>query len=314
MEKQKKDQLAESLGYTLQAYDEKQQPIYMKNNLKWITCYAELNAQLQTQQQEELSFDDFEYRYGYNIDDYFFYHYQDQHPNELSTARQLKWKNQQLAIFINIFDECLNDHEITNQEQYLYYKRIENSTQPVKILLLAKGDSIQLYQEIQACAYDVKESVKKALAQGYQHYFSSQDLEFKPLMYRKSDHSKWIHHIEYLAPVLDLPCFNLLEEKGYNLNDYYEYNCIDKNTAHYQKWYESKNNIPKIKDEVYPLFIEKTPSKEIIYALLSHHLSAFYPSLLMTEKQKKQIVSDLLLKNIRNFIGLAQKTNLIKTP
>ena len=61
--------------------------ILVKDGLKWIENYESLQIELQSKQQELLTFDDVE-NYGYHIDDYFFYNFQNIYPDILSLERQ----------------------------------------------------------------------------------------------------------------------------------------------------------------------------------------------------------------------------------
>lgn len=68
--------------------------------------------------------------------------------------------------------------------------------------------------------FNYKESCEKAQALGYE---SVEDVKaFLGTVYVK-DSLKWIHCIEALRRELGVTTDQLLEELGYNINDYYEY-------------------------------------------------------------------------------------------
>ncbi|WP_297426606.1 hypothetical protein [uncultured Acinetobacter sp.] len=157
-----------SLGYRFLEEDDNGGAIYVKEGLKWIENYADLADELKEEQDEPLSFDNLEYKYGYHIDDYFFYNFNegDKHPDNISLERQIKWINANLANFVNIFDKSVNQ-DVLNGKDYSSCQIIECEKIPFVLLGFDDKNRDELYSEIKLCSIDVRKSVEIALKLGY---------------------------------------------------------------------------------------------------------------------------------------------------
>lgn len=296
-----------SLGYKFLEEDDNGGAVYVKNGLKWIENYADLAEKLEEEQKEPLSFEDLEYKYGYHIDDYFFYNFNggDEHPDNISLERQIKWINANLANFVNIFTENVNE-EILKGRDYKSYKIVNSESIPYVLLVYDEKDGDELYTILDNSTQFVKISIKRALAQGYQYKKSDNYSSKYPFMFRESDNTKWIHTIDGLISRLGINSLGGLITEGYNVDDYYEYNNDDVNDPRYLEWKERKDLLSQITQQVLDLVEQPQPTKDQVTYILDCYIQKQYPKVKFYGCQLKNIVLDIMIRKYEKLFPIEE--------
>lgn len=285
-----------SLGYRFLEEDDNGGAIYVKDGLKWIENYADLADKLQQEQDEPLSFDDLESKYGYHIDDYFFYNFNkgDKHPNNISLERQIKWINANLVNFVSIFDESVNQ-EILKGKDYNYYKILKMKQNYLTLLLHDQEWGGELYEAMRDCHTSTKISIKRSLAEGYQYKESDNYSSKYPFMFRESDGTKWIHKIDGLKKSLGITSSEGLIKEGYNVDDYYEYNHDDVNDPKYIEWKERKDLLFQITQQGLRLVEQPQPTKAQVTYILDCYIQNKYPDVKFYGRQLEDIILAIMI-------------------
>lgn len=143
---------------------------------------------------------------------------------------------------------------------------------------------------------------------------SSKVIPFEPLMHNEHEEI-WIYFIEDLArhpaiKVYDLKQYSLLEEKKYNVDDYYSFNCTDYTSDHYLHWEKIQEAKLDLIKKISAFFLGKDISiSEIdnldtkIKVVVDYEIDKSYGSLNFSSKTKYYVFKEIEIKIAHKIVN-----------